>query len=153
MAHLFDEIYLRNIRLTKQNKGYRLWTTQALPPELRQAFKENRKRIRDRFMENAAARRLGFLVFGHGTFYVYQYGEGSFLFIERKGVTEESADVWREKFFGGKKRSQGTVMVAENIPFNEAWREAQSFVTWIHRKRKQPMMNKPNKEETLWEMI
>ena len=75
----------------------------------------------------------GFLVYQQGQFYEFRYGRGAFLYIERH--TDGTATAWRDNFKNDNLTPYKTKIMANNVPFVKAYKEAASFIEWLNKKR------------------
>lgn len=150
---LIDQVYQKNIKMIQKNKSYQFFSSQKLAFAFKEALRENREDLTRRYLENAEARRSGFLVYAHGMLYEQQYGKGSFLYIERFPLPGglESVSAWRENYPPGRKASSKITVLAKDVSFSEALGQAVRFMNWLNKKRG---MTRPlqKKTATVWEM-
>jgi hypothetical protein len=131
MYHLKIEIIEAN------NKTKLIYEAGLVSEQLKAQIKQHKKEIMERIKENEAAFDRGFLVYQHGQFYEYQYGRGSFLYIER--VSNGKAVAWRANYLPEQKTPYKTKMIAENVPFSKAYKEATGFIDWLNKRRGKKM--------------
>ncbi|MFT8363755.1 MAG: hypothetical protein ABF608_11315 [Sporolactobacillus sp.] len=150
---LLENVYQKRIKMIQKNKSYQFFSSQKLELPLKDAMRANREALVQRYLENEAARQLGFLVYSHGTFYERQYGRGSFLYLERFPLPGglESVSAWRETYPPGRRVSTKLTVLAKDVSFAEAFGQAARFITWLNKKQgiASPQQAKPT---TVWEM-
>ncbi|MFT8390741.1 MAG: hypothetical protein ABF683_05610 [Sporolactobacillus sp.] len=150
---LLENVYQKNIKMIQKNKSYQFFSSQKLGLSLKEAVRVNRKTLVQRYLENEAARRLGFLVYAHGAFYERQYGRGSFLYLERFPLPDglESVSAWRENYPSGRSISSKMTILVKDVSFAEAFGQAARFITWLNKKQGIARLQQA-KPITLWEM-
>lgn len=131
---LLNTMYHLNIQIKKvDHKTKLIYEPGQLDENLKIEIKQQKQRILQRFEENEFAKKTGFLIYNHGLLYEYQYGWGSFIYIERlpNGLT----NVWRENYLPDQKRPNKSKSIRENVPFMKGLKEAQGFINWLNKKR------------------
>lgn len=133
---LLKDIYNQNIQIEiKNNNKLSLKYEQGiLTTGLKENIQQHKQQLIQRLKENAAAQEKGFLVYENGIFYEYRYGLGAFLFIERN--PDGSTSSWRANYAADDSKPYKIKYLRRDVPFEEAFREAASFVDWLKRKRR-----------------
>ncbi|MFC5732161.1 hypothetical protein [Cytobacillus gottheilii] len=131
---LLNTMYHLNIKLEEINGKTKLvYETGFLDDRLKAQIKKHKQELIQRQAENAAARKLGFLVYDHGELYEYRYGRGAFLYIQRLPYSRASA--WRENYLPGQAEAYKTKTVVHDVLFEKAFEQAVGFVEWMGGKR------------------
>lgn len=136
LNQLLKDMYNQNIQIEikNNNKLNLIYEQGMLTPELKENIKLYKQKLIQRLKENAAAQEKGFLVYEFGMFYEYRYGLGAFLFIERN--PDGSASSWRANYAANETKPYKIKFLKREAAFEDAYREAASFVDWFKKKRR-----------------
>lgn len=130
---LLNTMYHLNIQIKEiENKTKLIYDPGLLDETLKNQIKQYKKGILQRLEENEAARNIGFHVYHHGLIYEYRYGLGAYIYIERHPSGLASA--WRENYLPGQNKPFKSKIIAENVVFNKAFKDAQGFIDWLNKK-------------------
>lgn len=133
LNQLFNHLNYSNVHLFVIDGNIRLiYKEHTLNKKTKQIIKELKPKIIKRFKENQLAREKGFLVYGYGEFYEYRFGINSFLFIER---LDDSCTAWRANYRHGDKKPYKVKVMAKNVTFEKALKEASGFIDWLKKRR------------------
>ncbi|MED0686584.1 hypothetical protein [Anoxybacillus ayderensis] len=133
MFNLFYQIDNLNIQIKiKNNKLSLVYEEGTLPMDLKKQIKQHKQQLKKRLEENEMAREKGFIIYRYGELYEYRYGLGAYLFIEREG---ELAIAWRANYMPDEKQPYKIKLLAERVPFEKAFQEAASFISWLKRQK------------------
>jgi hypothetical protein len=127
-------MYNLNIQIKEVDyKTKLIYEPGILDETLKKQIKQHKKGILQRMEENEVARNAGFLIYNHGLIYEYRYGLGAYLYIER--LPEGLTSVWRENYLPDQQKPHRIKIIADNVPFKKAFKEAQGFINWLNNKR------------------
>ncbi|OIJ07639.1 hypothetical protein BKP35_18305 [Anaerobacillus arseniciselenatis] len=130
ISNFLHYLYHLDIYISVSNEKLRL-KYKNINKETKLKIKQLKPLLIKRLKENDEAIEKGFIIYRYGDLYEFRYGLNSFLFIER--LDDQKASAWRANYRQGDDKPYKVKLIARNVPFNEAFEQASSFINWLYR--------------------